>query len=148
MFSRPVTFSHMLSVFLLLWLPSLQWQVWGPACAILCLLVRSVAQRLSSRHPGHSALPQELRTLTINPGLPRHLFLFSLPSFPPPHCSTSLHVFLGFVWVVCLFFSFSCVLICTLPLPRPFTSHLTTCQRVSDVSSSSHRVGWYLKIWT
>lgn len=58
--------------------PSLQRQVWGPTGGILGLLVRAVAQRLSSSHPGHSVLPPEAGTIAATTGPRPTVFLRSL----------------------------------------------------------------------
>lgn len=42
-----------------------QRQVWGPGGSILGLLVRAVAQHLSSSHPGHTAFPREAEKLMM-----------------------------------------------------------------------------------
>lgn len=64
----------------------LQWQVWGPAGAILRLLVRADAQHLSSSHPGHPALPPEGRTLTTKAGLPPQFSSYPYDTTPPSLC--------------------------------------------------------------
>lgn len=97
---------------------SLQWQLWGPAGSVLCLLVQAVAQLLSSGHPGHSVVPQQIRTLTVNPVL--------ASVFPPPQ-NIPLYIYFA------LFFSFS---------HKPFSSqrHLYSAFGIRNLS--------YMWIWS
>lgn len=71
----------------------LQWQLWGPDRSVLCLLVPAVPQRLSSGHPCHSVVPQQIRTLKNSVVLPPwttpvHVFhtwhLLWNPTWAPP----------------------------------------------------------------
>lgn len=78
-------FGTMLNVFPLLW--PLKWKVWSPTGAILCLLVRALAQRLPSGHPGHTVLPPEVGAIkTDHWSCSSHFLLRPLPCHSKNFC--------------------------------------------------------------